>query len=151
MEPRSIRSQGKPSRNSTRKIQPPAFPSCCRYDPRRQRCLRIRLWMRSASCWTGLFSIVSGSPWHPPRLQAEVVPGEAFTLHNTVTVRSGVVSVEWKGVRAAGMAQPLQFNESLRPNQPASRDAMVKFPSDAPLSQPYWLREEASHRLVPGR
>ena len=33
--------------------------------------------------------------------QAEVVPGEAFTLHNTVTVRSSVVPVEWKGFRAA--------------------------------------------------
>ena len=77
-------------------------------------------------------------------LHAEVVPGEAFILHNTVTVRSAVVPVEWKGIRAAGMARPLQFNEPLRPNRPASRDAQIKLPSDTPLSQPYWLREEAA-------
>jgi hypothetical protein len=79
--------------------------------------------------------------------QAEVVPGEAFTLHNTVTVRSSVVPVEWKGFRATGMAQPLQFSESLRLNQPASRDAQIKLPSDTPLSQPYWLQEEAATGL----
>jgi LmbE family N-acetylglucosaminyl deacetylase len=79
--------------------------------------------------------------------QAEVVPGESFTLHNTVMARSAVVPVEWKGVRTAGMTQPLQFSESLRPNQPASRDAQIRLPSDIPLSQPYWLREEAATGL----
>jgi LmbE family N-acetylglucosaminyl deacetylase len=79
--------------------------------------------------------------------QAEVVPGETFTLHNTVIVRSAAAPVEWKGFHAAGMAQPLQFGESLRPNQPASHDAQIKLPSDAPLSQPYWLREEAATGL----
>jgi LmbE family N-acetylglucosaminyl deacetylase len=79
--------------------------------------------------------------------QAEVVPGETITLHNTVTVRSAVVPVEWKGFGAAGMAQPLQFSASLRPNQPVSRDAQLRLPSDTALSQPYWLREEAATGL----
>jgi hypothetical protein len=75
--PESARLQGKPSRNSTRKIQPPAFHSCCRYDPKRQSCLRTRSWMRSASCWTRLSSIVSGSPWNPPRLRLKLFPEKA--------------------------------------------------------------------------
>jgi LmbE family N-acetylglucosaminyl deacetylase len=79
--------------------------------------------------------------------QAEVVPGEALTLHNTVTVRSGVVPVKWQGLRAPGMAQPLQFGEALRVNQSASHDAQLKLPSDMPLSQPYWLREEPATGL----
>jgi hypothetical protein len=79
--------------------------------------------------------------------QAEVVPGEMLTLRNTVTVRSAVVPVEWKGLRAPGMTQPPQFKEPLRLNQSASRDAQLKLPSDMPLSQPYWLREEAATGL----
>jgi LmbE family N-acetylglucosaminyl deacetylase len=79
--------------------------------------------------------------------QAEVVPGETLTLRNTVTVRSAVVPVRWKGFRAPGMAKPLQFGEALRVNQPASRDAQLKLPSDMPLSQPYWLREEPATGL----
>jgi len=79
--------------------------------------------------------------------QAEVVPGEALTLRNTVTVRSGVVPVKWQGLRAPGMAQPLQFGEALRVNQSASHDAQLKLPSDMPLSQPYWLREEPATGL----
>ena len=79
--------------------------------------------------------------------QAEVVPGEALTLHNTVTVRSAVVPVKWQGLRAPGMAQPLQFGEALQVNQSASHDAQLKLPSDMPLSQPYWLREEPATGL----
>ena len=79
--------------------------------------------------------------------RAEVVPGETLTLRNTVTVRSAVVPVGWKGFRAPGMAKPLQFGEALRVNQPASRDAQLKLPSDMPLSQPYWLREESATGL----
>ena len=79
--------------------------------------------------------------------QAEVVPGETLTLRNTVTVRSAVVPVRWIGFRAPGMAQPLQFGEALRVNQSASHDAQLKMPSDLPLSQPYWLREEPATGL----
>jgi LmbE family N-acetylglucosaminyl deacetylase len=79
--------------------------------------------------------------------QAEVVPGEALTLRNTVTVRSAVVPVKWQGLSAPGMAQPLQFGEALRVNQAASHDAQLKLPSDTPLSQPYWLRAEPATGL----
>jgi hypothetical protein len=78
---------------------------------------------------------------------AEVVPGETLALHNTITVRSAVVPVKWQGLRAPGLAQPLQFGETLRVNQSASHDAQLKLPSDMPLSQPYWLREEPATGL----
>ena len=79
--------------------------------------------------------------------QAEVVPGETLTLRNTVTVRSAVVPVKWQGLRAPGMARPLQLGEALRVNQSASHEAQLKLTSDMPLSQPYWLREEPATGL----
>ena len=79
--------------------------------------------------------------------QAEVVPGETLTVRNTVTVQSAVVPVRWQGLSALGMAQPLRVGETLRVNQPASHDAQLTLPSDMPLSQPYWLREEPATGL----
>lgn len=60
----------------------------------------------------------------------EVVPGETFTIHHTARL-SADFPVRWRG-------QPLT------PGQLARHDTTATLPADAPLTQPYWLREAPS-------
>jgi hypothetical protein len=69
---------------------------------------------------------------------AEVVPGEELKLHSTATLRSSV-PVVWNG-----------WHESTAPgrklvsNQPVSQDLTFTLPTNTPLTQPYWLRDEGT-------
>ncbi len=74
---------------------------------------------------------------------AEVVPGEELELHHTATV-SSAIPVRWVAVRYPWSGKGTNVGVDLRPNQPAARDASLDLPKDAPLSQPYWLREEGT-------
>ncbi|HEY4299635.1 MAG TPA: PIG-L family deacetylase [Candidatus Didemnitutus sp.] len=73
--------------------------------------------------------------------QAELVPGEKFVLHHEISVQAAV-PVRWIGVRHAGSTVwPAGQIVSLSPGETVRRESGAEIPSDAPLSQPYWLRE----------
>ncbi|MFI5337018.1 MAG: PIG-L family deacetylase [Opitutales bacterium] len=79
--------------------------------------------------------------------KAQVVPGEELKLHLTALVRTGV-PVRWVGVRYPGpggtpAGEPLALSD----NVPASRDATLTLPIDAPLTHPYWLQEEGTEGM----
>ncbi|MDB6023670.1 MAG: LmbE family protein, partial [Pedosphaera sp.] len=67
---------------------------------------------------------------------AEVVPGEELKLHSTAIIRSSV-PVVWNGWHESTAP-----GRKLVPNQPAGQDLTFTLPADAPLTQPYWLRED---------
>jgi LmbE family N-acetylglucosaminyl deacetylase len=73
--------------------------------------------------------------------QPNAVPGEVLKLHHVATVTSAV-PVRWVAVRYPGAAGQSTQVLDLRPNEPVTRDAERRLPVDAPLSQPYWLRED---------
>jgi len=95
--------------------------------------------------------------------QAEVVPGEVMKLHHSVVIHSST-PVRWVTVRYPGIKQQIDPGKSpsspapqktfprlpgpqnieLLPNQPRTVDSTPTLPTGTPLSQPYWLREEAS-------
>ncbi len=73
---------------------------------------------------------------------AALVPGEEFKLHSTVSL-SADFPVRWTGSRFPGSAdgaKPVDLTAS----EPVVRDFTATIPADAPLSQPYWLREPAA-------
>ncbi len=74
--------------------------------------------------------------------QAEVVPGESLKMHLTATVESPVVPVRWVAARYPAIKAASAIGADLAPGQTLSRDATQILPADAPVSQPYWLREE---------
>ncbi len=78
--------------------------------------------------------------------QAEVVPGEKLELHQTATLRADI-PVRWVAAKYPSIKSASDKALVLKPNQTVSRDASEKLPSDAPLTQPYWLREEGSAGL----
>ena len=74
--------------------------------------------------------------------QAEVVPGEALKMRHTVNVHADT-PVRWTAVRYPVTATQSDGAE-LKPDQPATRDAMQTLPANTPLTQPYWLREDGT-------
>jgi len=77
--------------------------------------------------------------------EAEVVPGEAFTLHHRVTVTSSV-PVRWLAVLHPTLNDALNIGDGLplNPKETASREENVSLPANTPVSQPYWLRQEGT-------
>jgi LmbE family N-acetylglucosaminyl deacetylase len=69
---------------------------------------------------------------------AEVVPGEKMKLHSTAIVRSSF-PVVWNGSH-----QNTAPSQKLIPNQSGIQDLEVVLSTNAPLTQPYWLREEGT-------
>jgi LmbE family N-acetylglucosaminyl deacetylase len=72
---------------------------------------------------------------------AEVVPGESLSLHHVAEVQSRF-AVRWMAVRYPGNGQQTNIEMELRPDQPAVRDSKQVLPAAAPLTQPYWLRQQ---------
>jgi LmbE family N-acetylglucosaminyl deacetylase len=72
---------------------------------------------------------------------AEVVPGEKLTLQTSVFVRSKFPA-RWTSTHVSYPGGGLSVDgfESSR----TSADLIVEVPANAPVSHPYWLREEAS-------
>jgi LmbE family N-acetylglucosaminyl deacetylase len=73
---------------------------------------------------------------------AEVVPGETMQLRHTVLVQSGIVPVRWKAVRYPGITNQISEAVDLHPGQAVTNETSKTLSVDAPLSQPYWLRED---------
>jgi LmbE family N-acetylglucosaminyl deacetylase len=78
--------------------------------------------------------------------RADVVPGETIKVNCEISLGSNF-AVHWRAIRF-----PAEEKEvTLADNAPFSRDfsrgsnaVTVSIPTDAPLSQPYWLREPAA-------
>jgi hypothetical protein len=74
--------------------------------------------------------------------QAEVVPGEQFSVHLSVTVKADV-PVRWVQTHARNLQANLTSRE-LKPGQPQTAEGVLKVPADALVTQPYWLREDGT-------
>ena len=74
---------------------------------------------------------------------AEVVPGETFELHHNVVVK-GKVPVRWKYVSVEPVGSWLRFDDELSGGRSMSHDLKSSLPAQAPVGQPYWLREEST-------
>ena len=75
--------------------------------------------------------------------EPEVVPGETVKLHHTATL-SAAVPVRWVGMRYPSLNRTVISTIALRTNEAATRDLPQTIPANNPLTQPYWLREEAA-------
>jgi LmbE family N-acetylglucosaminyl deacetylase len=74
---------------------------------------------------------------------AEVVPGESVALRQTAKLQADV-PVRWLGAKYLGQSAVKGDPIELRRNQEATREVTKVIPSDAPISQPYWLQEHAA-------
>jgi LmbE family N-acetylglucosaminyl deacetylase len=72
--------------------------------------------------------------------RAEVSPGDSVTIEHSV-VRKGKVPVTWLGVRYPTLKNEVKQTESLPLEQVVKVTQQQVLPADAPVSQPYWLRE----------
>jgi len=81
--------------------------------------------------------------------QAEVVPGEAIALHHTATVQSDV-PVRWLGIHYPSISKTEDQAIDLHANETAKREVTQSIPTNAILTQPYWLSEppEIGHYRV---
>jgi hypothetical protein len=75
--------------------------------------------------------------------QAEVVDGETLKLHHTASVRANV-PVRWVGVRYPTAKREEKIDAVLAAGQSISRDFSPALPASTPITQPYWLRDEAT-------
>jgi LmbE family N-acetylglucosaminyl deacetylase len=75
--------------------------------------------------------------------RAEVVPGEVLALRHVATVAANV-PVRWLAVHYPLTGQTATKPIDLRAGQPATRDEKQTLPAAAPLTHPYWLRDEHS-------
>jgi hypothetical protein len=85
--------------------------------------------------------------------RAEVVPGEVLHLRHSATVAAGVVPIRWLTVSYPVTRWSGDLLIDLAAGRPATRNAEQTLPADAPLGQPYWLREEHTvglFRVGPG-
>jgi hypothetical protein len=73
--------------------------------------------------------------------QAEVVPGEVMHLSHRATTRADA-PVRWREVRYPTLGRTVRTGIDLRPNQTESAGATPKLPTNTPLTQPYWLRQD---------
>ncbi len=73
---------------------------------------------------------------------AEVVPGETLKVHHTALVRSQV-PVRFIDVRIQGLAER-KPRVGLKPGAAVTVETTLTIPRSAPLTQPYWLREEST-------
>jgi LmbE family N-acetylglucosaminyl deacetylase len=75
--------------------------------------------------------------------RAEAVPGETVKLRHRVVVHSRV-PVRWTALRHRGGHGTFGRAVDLRVDQPVVRETSWTVPTDAPPSQPYWLRREGT-------
>ena len=71
------------------------------------------------------------------------MPGEVLHLRHSATVAAGV-PVRWLSVSYPLTGRSVDQPIDLTAGRPATRDVDQTLPADAPLGQPYWLREEHS-------
>jgi LmbE family N-acetylglucosaminyl deacetylase len=81
---------------------------------------------------------------------AEVVPGETLAVVHSASVRSDV-PIRWTGIRFPSLSKEMSVAADLRTGKTEQVKSSVTIPRNAPLSQPYWLREPSEvglHRVA---
>ncbi len=73
--------------------------------------------------------------------QAEVVAGESLELKLKASI-SSPVQISWLGIFYPGVSHEVGAALDLAATGFATRNMTVAVPPDAPLSQPYWLRQD---------
>ncbi len=73
--------------------------------------------------------------------QPEVVAGEKLNFRSAVSV-SSEVPVKWIETRVAFPRTTLRSGQELNRGQARTAEVSITVPADAPLTQPYWLRQE---------
>jgi hypothetical protein len=79
--------------------------------------------------------------------QPEVVPGETLSIRSSVTL-SAAVPVRWTETRVVYPRSQNRPNQDLRAGPAAVAEFAVEVPADAPLTQPYWLRQDGRSGLA---
>ena len=79
--------------------------------------------------------------------QPEVVPGEKLNIQSTASV-GAAVPVKWVETRVLYPRGSIRVGEDLRRGKASSKDIVVDVPADAPLTQPYWLRQDGSSGIA---
>jgi LmbE family N-acetylglucosaminyl deacetylase len=77
---------------------------------------------------------------------AEVVPGESLKLRHTVAA-TAKEPLKLVSVRYPASKDAEKIDRTLAPGQAFTREATITLPARTAISQPYWLREEASAGL----
>jgi LmbE family N-acetylglucosaminyl deacetylase len=75
--------------------------------------------------------------------EAEKVPGEALTMNHTASIRSSN-RVRWVAVRYPTTKAVSEIALDLQPGVKAEKQLTQTLPTDMPLSQPYWLRDQGT-------
>ena len=78
--------------------------------------------------------------------QAEVVPGETLQLSHRAIVRSQI-PVIWKAINVADGRLYLQ-DSALKFGQSKTQETSLKVPTETPLSEPYWLRQNPTDGMA---
>ena len=76
----------------------------------------------------------------------EVVPGEMVTMRHFVEI-FGDVPVKWVAVRYPSIEKEISTQQMLKKRSAADQESSVVLPAKTPVSQPYWLRQEASEGM----
>jgi len=75
--------------------------------------------------------------------ETEVVPNQTVSFRESVTLRSDV-PVKWIETRVRYPEGTTKSGVELKAGQLKTSEITITVPADAPLTQPYWLREEGS-------
>lgn len=75
---------------------------------------------------------------------ADIVPGETVAMHHVVSCEAAPVPVRWVVIRYPTTGAEVAIGSELKPDGGVEKDEVQILPGDAPLSQPYWLREPAA-------
>lgn len=79
--------------------------------------------------------------------QPEVVPGEKLSFRSSVGLRSNV-PVKWVETRLVYPPTTSRSGQDLQSGSPRTAEISATIPADAPLTQPYWLRQEGSSGIA---
>ena len=72
---------------------------------------------------------------------AEVLPGDTLKLRHIAIARNrGQHTIRWTATRYPSVGRELLVATELPTNENVTRESSATIPSDAPVSQPYWLR-----------
>lgn len=78
-------------------------------------------------------------------LNSDVVPGEQMKLHTSAVVNSDAPNaVRWLSVKYPLLKKEVKRDVDLKPHTASTFEEDGTMPEHAPLSQPYWLREEGT-------
>jgi LmbE family N-acetylglucosaminyl deacetylase len=79
--------------------------------------------------------------------QPEVIPGETLKIR-AAAASSSKVPVKWIETRLLYPKMTVRANQDLKAEPTRAPDMVVQVPADAPITQPYWLRQEGKSGIA---